>query len=66
MKEKIKRLLNRLFGGLKSKRKKKKYDYIELINQLLSIKEIDFTIKDTSEDYEINIKSKTTRKKASE
>lgn len=66
MKEKIKRLLNRLFGGFKLKRKKKKYDYLELINQLLSIKDIDFSIKDTSEDYEINIKSKTTRKKASE
>ena len=66
MKEKIKRLLNRLFGGFKLKRKKKKYEYLQLINQLLSIKDIDFSIKDTSEDYEINIKSKTTRKKASE
>ena len=67
MREKIKNLLKRLFGGFKLKTKKKKYDYIELINQLLSIKDIEFSIKDTSENYEINIKSKTTRtKKASE
>lgn len=66
MLNKIKCFLKRLFGGLKSKTKKNKYEYIDLINQLLEIKDIEFNIKDSLEDYEINIKSKTTRKKASE
>lgn len=66
MLKKLKNSLKRLFSGSKSKRRKKANDYIILINELLEIKDIEFQIKDTMDDYEINIKSKSTRKKANE
>lgn len=66
MLKKLKNSLNRLFSGSKSKSRKKANDYINLIKQLLEIKDIDFQIKDTMDDYEIIIKSKSTRKKAND
>lgn len=66
MLKKLKNSLNRLFSGSKSKSRKKANDYIIFINELLEIKDIEFQIKDTMDDYEINIKSKSTRKKAND
>lgn len=66
MLKKLKNSLNRLFSGSKSNSRKKANDYINLINQLLEIKDIEFQIKDSMDDYEINIKSKSTRKKAND
>lgn len=66
MLKKLKNSLKRLFSGSKLKSRKKANHYINLINQLLEIKDIEFQIKDTMDDYEITIKSKSTRKKAND